>query len=83
MSDEMNPKYKPKSIADHLGYLVEECGETLAAAGKSLRWGLDSWNPELQPHERESNEEWLRREMRDLSRAIDLMVKCLDGRHGE
>lgn len=83
MSEEMNPKYKPKSTTDHLGYLIEEAGEVLAAAGKSLRWGLDSWNPELPPIERESNEQWLRREMRDLSRAINLMTEHLDRQQGE
>lgn len=75
---ELKPEYAPKTSIDHLGYLIEEAGEVLQAAGKSLRWGLDSWNPELKPSERESNEQWLRREMHDLARAIDLMTKFLD-----
>ena len=78
---EMKPEYEPKSTTDHLGYLIEEAGEVLAAAGKSIRWGLDSYNPELPPQERESNEDWLRREMRDLTRAIDFMKMHLDSRN--
>ncbi len=42
----MRPEYEPKTLEQRLGYLVEECGEVLAAAGKTLRWGQDSNNPE-------------------------------------
>jgi hypothetical protein len=56
-----------------MGYLVEECGEVLAATGKSLRWGLDSFNPELPSQERESNRLWLKRELADLNLAISLV----------
>lgn len=66
------PEYEPKSDSERLGYLVEECGEVLAATGKTLRWGLDSTNPELPSDEdRETNREWLRRELLDLQAAID------------
>lgn len=60
-----------------IAYLVEECGETLAAAGKALRWGLDSSNPELPEGERETNREWLLRELADLRQAIDLLEPIL------
>jgi len=36
----MKPQYEPKGLNAHIGYLTEECGEVLAAAGKTLRWGL-------------------------------------------
>lgn len=72
----MKAQYMPKTAKQKLGYLIEEAGEVLAAAGKSLRWGLDSTNPELKPGEPlygETNEEWLYRELQDLKRAIGLV----------
>jgi NTP pyrophosphatase (non-canonical NTP hydrolase) len=53
-----------------LGHLVEECGEVLAAAGKTMRWGPDSYNPELPKDQRETNIAWLRREVADLESVI-------------
>lgn len=69
----MKPQYMPKTREQHFGYLIEECGEVLAAAGKTLRWGEMSTNPELPPQDRETNLAWLNREMRDLRNALDLM----------
>jgi NTP pyrophosphatase (non-canonical NTP hydrolase) len=66
----MKPQYEPKTPAQKLGYLVEECGEVLAAAGKTLRWGPDSANPEVPPSQQETNREWLLRELADLNGAI-------------
>ena len=42
----MKPQYRPITLGQKLGYLVEECGEVLAAVGKTQRWGLESFNPE-------------------------------------
>ena len=44
----MKPEYEPKDTLQKLGYLIEECGEVLAAAGKSVRWlqELVCWWPE-------------------------------------
>ena len=78
----MKSQYEPHSTTEHLGYLIEECGEVLAAAGKSLRWGLDSSNPELPAEQRETNEAWLRREMVDLLGAMSRMQAHLDGDRG-
>jgi NTP pyrophosphatase (non-canonical NTP hydrolase) len=64
------PEYEPKTVEQRLGYLIEECGEVLQAAGKSIRWGLQSVNPELPASQQESNQEWLRRELKDLKAAI-------------
>lgn len=66
----MKPEYEPKTFPQALGYLVEECGEVLAAAGKTFRWGLESVNPELPPEKQEKNRDWLKREMYDLEEAI-------------
>ena len=73
-----NPLYRPRTVEQALGYLVEECGEVLAAAGKSQRWGLDSWNPTLPEVERETNENWLLRELRDLETAIKLVRRFVE-----
>jgi NTP pyrophosphatase (non-canonical NTP hydrolase) len=73
----MHSKYAPthaESLPEaKLYYLIEECGEVLAAAGKSLRWGFDSVNPELPAAEQETNRDWLKRELSDLKYAIELM----------
>lgn len=66
----MKAQYEPKTIAQALGYLIEEAGEVQAAVGKSLRWGLDSTNPELPPEKRETNGAWVLRELKDLEGAI-------------
>jgi NTP pyrophosphatase (non-canonical NTP hydrolase) len=54
-----------------LAHLVEECGEVLAAAGKTQRWGPRSVNPLLPPDQQEANIDWLMREIGDLANAID------------
>jgi len=53
-----------------LSHVVEECGEVLSAAGKTQRWGRDSVNPMLRSAHKETNEEWLKRELQDLKIAI-------------
>jgi len=73
-------KYQPdmnSSFQKKLGYLIEECGEVLQAAGKSERWGLSSVNPELPPEQQVTNGKWLRAELADLRAAIDLMDNVL------
>jgi len=70
-------QYEPQTIEQALGYLIEECGEVCAAAGKTLRWGPQSVNPELSREEQETNAECLWREMRDLSGAIARMRKFI------
>lgn len=67
----MKPEYLRPGFDFALAHAIEEAGEFLAAAGKTQRWGRDSSNPELPEAERETNEEWLRREMLDLSDALD------------
>lgn len=63
----MDERFRNKGNA--LGRFIEECGETLAAAGKTVRYGWDSYNP-LPGASKEHNETWLRREIRDLEDAI-------------
>ena len=70
MSDE---KYIRYDLDSCLGHLIEECGEVQAAAGKILRWGWYSVNPDLPPEEQEENRHWLEREISDLDGAMNRM----------
>ena len=66
-----DPKYMRPGLDFARGKMIEECGELLAALGKSLRWGWASVNPELPPDEQESNATWVLREMKDVRDALD------------
>ena len=77
MADQMKEQYRPRNLQQVLGYLVEECGETQAAVGKTIRWGLESTNPELPPEEQETNRAWILRELVDLERAIAMAREAL------
>lgn len=66
----MQEQYIRNDHQSILAHLVEECGEVQQAAGKSLRWGLDSVNPELPEDEQETNRDWLEREIKDLEFVI-------------
>lgn len=68
MSD---PRFLQDGFEKRLAHVVEECGEVLAAAGKTLRWGAHSVNPLLPHEEQETNLIWLMREMADLREALD------------
>lgn len=74
----MKPQYAPKTFEAKVAYLIEESGETIAAVGKSLRWGWYSVNPELRPaSEQETNRDWVLRELDDLESAIYLVREGL------
>lgn len=73
----MKPGYAPTTDQQKLAYLVEECGEVLAAAGKALRWGLDHANPDLPLAAQEPNRVWLAREVLDLQRALTYVSTLL------
>lgn len=78
----MKPQYVPKTKDQKIGYLIEECGEVQAALGKTVRWGMMSFNPELDVREREFNYEWISRELQDLKRAIYIVEKHLHKKYG-
>ncbi len=67
MSD---PRFLQAGFDKQLAHLVEECGEVLAAAGKTQRWGRESYNPLVPVDQRETNIDWLMREIADLEEAI-------------
>lgn len=63
------------SVNKALAHLIEETGEVLAAAGETLRFGLDFYNPCLPLIERETNKDWLLREIADLKLSIEHLEK--------
>lgn len=71
-------KYIRNDLGSIVGHLIEECGEVLAAAGKSIRWGLASYNPEIAVEDREDNLAWLRREISDLKAVINRFEKRME-----
>ena len=74
----MGSRYIKPGFDFALACLVEECGEVLAAAGKTQRWGRDSVNPELSPQDQETNRDWLLRELIDLEAAIERVRERID-----
>lgn len=73
----MKPEYKPITEIQKLGYLAEECGEVIQTVGKSIRWGLDGYNPELPKEEQETNRVWILRELKDLKLAIKYVTDTI------
>ena len=75
MSD---PAYlQPDNLLFCLAHVVEEAGEVLSAAGKTQRWGFTSYDPTVPVERRESNANWLKREMKDLREAIRRLEDCM------
>ncbi len=74
-------RFLQKGFNKQLSHVIEECGEVLAAAGKTQRWGIDSFNPLLPPGERETNGTWLVRELSDLKQAIARLEETLYRQH--
>lgn len=71
-------KYMRAGLDFARGKTIEELGELQAALGKSLRWGWQSYNPELPPEQRETNEAWVRREIADVRGALDNLEREMD-----
>lgn len=65
-----DPRYMRPGLDFATGKLVEELGELLAALGKTMRWGRDSFNPEVPPSAQEPNWHWIEREIDDVLGAI-------------
>lgn len=70
-------EFRPKDFDGALAHLIEECGEVLAAAGKTLRYGLASVNPLIPVEQRETNGSWLKREMEDLRLSLESLLAKL------
>lgn len=78
----MKKEYMPLDHNSRLFYLIEELGELQSALGKAGRWGMESSNPELPPEERETNAEWIKREIADVRAALDLCEPDIDAHIG-
>ena len=76
-------KYLQAGFDKQLSHFIEECGEALAAAGKTQRWGPAGVNPELPPKEQESNLQWLMREMDDVEEAIGRLRETIENDFGQ
>lgn len=75
MSD---PRFLQDGFDKRLAHAIEECGEMLAAAGKTQRWGAMSVNPLLPECDKETNLVWLRREMADVRQALDRLDAAIE-----
>lgn len=75
-------KYLQDGFDKKLSHVIEECGEFLAAVGKTQRWGAFSVNPELPREMQEFNVDWLWREMMDLSETMGRLIESIQaGEH--
>jgi NTP pyrophosphatase (non-canonical NTP hydrolase) len=74
----MDTRFLQEGFDLQLSHVIEECGEVVAAAGKTQRWGRNSMNPLLlSPLGKETNQEWLERELKDLRHAIDRLENTI------
>ena len=73
----MDKRFLQDGFDKTLSHAVEECGEFIAAAGKTQRWGAFSYNPLLPYGKQESNLTWLRREMDDVREAIERLESAI------
>lgn len=84
----MKKAYLPKTLGGKIGRLDEECSEVGSACAKTLRvcleWhggnirgALADFNPDLPPEKRETNRDWILREIKDLEHAIKVVKKAL------
>ena len=74
----MDPRFLQQGFKNQLAHLVEECGEVLAAAGKTQRWGPHSVNPLIPEEQQETNIDWLLRELNDLETAISRLKETIN-----
>lgn len=75
-----DPKYMRPGLGFALGKAVEELGELQAALGKTLRWGWESYNPELPLDQQETNAGWVCREIADVRGALDNLEREMERR---
>jgi len=69
--------------AERIALLIEECGEVIQIAGKILRHGFDSHNPDAIPRDGQpvlSNRHLLEKELGDVLHAVTLLIDQHDVR---
>jgi hypothetical protein len=54
-----------------IAHAIEEAGEFIQAAGKTLRFGYNSVNPDLPKGEQIKNIDWLMSEVLDAKQALE------------
>lgn len=74
----MKKRYFVDDFPHCLGHVIEECGEVCQAAGKLLRWGPQSYDPMIRFGLRETNIDWLTRELTGLKEAIVNLERVID-----
>ena len=62
----MHEAFLQEGLENKLNHFIEECGEAVAIAGKTLRWGLESTNPLLPIEQQETNKTRLEEEVGDV-----------------
>lgn len=72
----VNPKYLRDDLDSLFSHVIEECGEVIAASGKTLRWGPHSYNPEI--NDGPTNVAWLYRELVDLKFTLGRLIPALE-----
>lgn len=79
-----DPRFLQDGLHNKIFHAVEEAGELsvelgdfVAAAMKTMRWGLNSVNPLLPKEEQETNVDWLRRTLPGVRREIGDMLTTL------
>lgn len=85
MSD---PRYLQEGYKAQSAHVVEEIGEVMgvlgdlaAAIGKAGRWGLESFNPDLEPEDQETNRAWIMRAMAAAKPELKDVVEAIDRLH--
>lgn len=81
--DSTAARYKSTTTHQAISHMLEECGEVVAAAGKTFCRGLNGFNTELPTEGREPNRDWLLRELKDLKRAIIIAEKFIREDRGD
>lgn len=76
----MLQRYEPKTIIAILGAASEKCGDLTHAIGKTLRWGLHNYNPDLPKDDRITNLEFLQNRIQSLRRSLDRLEQLLISR---
>lgn len=73
-----DPRFLQEGFDKQLSHAIEECGEFLAAAGKTQRWGIYSVNPLLPENKQELNINWLYRELNDVLEVLDRLKHTIE-----
>jgi hypothetical protein len=73
-----DPKFFQKGFEKILSLAIEVCGEFLAAAGKTQRWGPDSYDPTIPPYKRVANLVWLQQELADVQEAMTRLQEAIN-----